>query len=148
MALEAAAIEGFALTDGGRDVSDPLRLVVDSDGSAVLDWEPLIFTLLGKSSLGAPPSLLAAQFHAALADGILAAARHAEVPRVALTGGCFQNRLLTELSTARLRSAGFEPLLHGSVPPNDGGIGLGQVLVAAERLKHLHRGTESRSGLG
>lgn len=66
-------------------------------------------------------------------------ALHAGARRVALTGGCFQNRLLTELAVERLETGGFEVLLHGAVPPNDGGIGVGQVLVAAERLKHLHR---------
>ncbi|HEY3350472.1 MAG TPA: carbamoyltransferase HypF [Thermoanaerobaculia bacterium] len=140
MALEAAAFEARGGAESGGHIPDPLRLIVAPDGSAVLDWEPLIFDLLRKSSLGLPPSLLAAQFHAALADGILAAAIHAGTRRVALTGGCFQNKLLTELAVARLQAEGFEVLLHGAVPPNDGGIGVGQVLVAAERLKHLHRG--------
>jgi hydrogenase maturation protein HypF len=53
---------------------------------------------------------------------------------VALSGGCFQNRLLTELTTRALRERGFEVLLHRQVPPNDGGISLGQVAVAAARL--------------
>jgi len=52
-------------------------------------------------------------------------------PRVALTGGCFQNRLLTERTAQRLSKAGFTVLLHRQVPPNDGGISLGQVMVAA-----------------
>jgi hydrogenase maturation protein HypF len=116
-----------------------LPLTVSPDGSAVLDWEPLVSYLLRDLSLGVPAPVLAAQFHASLADGILAVARHAGARRVALTGGCFQNRLLTELAAARLKAAGFEVLLHGAVPPNDGGLGLGQVLVAAARLKHLHR---------
>jgi len=136
MALEAAALDAH-LPD--RAEALPLPLAVTPEGSAVLDWEPLVLDLLRKSSVGASPSLLAAQFHASLADGILAVARHAGAPRVALTGGCFQNRLLTELAAARLKAAGFEVLLHGAVPPNDGGLGLGQVLVAASRLKHLHR---------
>jgi hydrogenase maturation protein HypF len=54
---------------------------------------------------------------------------------VALTGGCFQNRLLTERAAQRLREAGFEVLLHRQVPTNDGGISLGQVAVAAAQLK-------------
>jgi hydrogenase maturation protein HypF len=138
MALEAAALA--ALGEAERaPLFFSLPLTVSPDGSAVLDWEPLVSYLLRRSSLGVSPSLLAADFHASLADGILAVARHAGARRVALTGGCFQNRLLTELAAARLKAAGFEVLLHGAVPPNDGGLGLGQVLVAAARLKHLHR---------
>jgi hydrogenase maturation protein HypF len=55
-------------------------------------------------------------------------------PKVALTGGCFQNRLLTERASQRLREAGFDVLLHRQVPPNDGGISLGQIAVAAARI--------------
>jgi hydrogenase maturation protein HypF len=139
MALEAAAFEARGKAEESERPPRSLPLVVASEGPAVLDWEPLVSYLLRDLSLGVPAPVLAAQFHAALADGILAAARHAGERRVALTGGCFQNKLLTELAAVRLTAAGFEVLLHGSVPPNDGGIGLGQVLVAAERLKHLHR---------
>ena len=138
MALEAAAFEAWGEAETGRlPCSFPLN--VSADGPAVLDWEPFVSYLLRDLSLGVPAPVLAARFHATLADGILAAARHAGVRRVALTGGCFQNRLLTELTVARLEANGFEVLLHGAVPPNDGGIGVGQVLIAAERLKHLHR---------
>src|SRR5262249_57461728 len=52
----------------------------------------------------------------------------------ALSGGCFQNRLLTEELVHLLRSAGFSILLHAEVPPNDGGLALGQAAVAAARL--------------
>ena len=55
--------------------------------------------------------------------------------RVALTGGCFQNRLLTERAAQRLGEAGFQVLLHRQVPPNDGGISLGQIAVAAAQLE-------------
>jgi hydrogenase maturation protein HypF len=68
----------------------------------------------------------------------VAVARHVAEPRVALSGGCFQNRLLTERTAQRLEAAGFEVLLHRQVPPNDGGISLGQVAVAAAWLE---RGT-------
>ena len=136
MALEAAALDAH-LPDPAEAL--PLPLAVTPEGSAILDWEPLVLALLRNLSLGVPSSLLAAQFHAALADGIAAVAAHAGARRVALTGGCFQNKLLTELTAHRLEAAGFEVLLHGAVPPNDGGIGLGQVVVAAAALKHLHR---------
>jgi hydrogenase maturation protein HypF len=51
-----------------------------------------------------------------------------------LSGGCFQNRLLLTQSAAGLRRRGFEPLLHRRVPPNDGGVCLGQIGVAAAVL--------------
>jgi hydrogenase maturation protein HypF len=138
MALEAAALAAQGEAEVGPP-SGSLPLIAPHGGPAILDWEPLVSYLLGESPLGVSPSALAARFHAALAEGILAVARHAGARRVALTGGCFQNRLLTELTVARLEAGGFETLLHGAVPPNDGGIAVGQVLVAAAALKHLHR---------
>jgi hydrogenase maturation protein HypF len=47
-----------------------------------------------------------------------------------LSGGCFQNRYLTERTVRRLRAEGFQPYWHQHVPPNDGGIALGQVVAA------------------
>ena len=61
-------------------------------------------------------------------------ARRVGEPRVALSGGCFQNRLLTAAALRGLEGAGFEVLLHRRVPANDGGISLGQIAVAAARL--------------
>jgi len=55
---------------------------------------------------------------------------------VVLSGGCFQNRYLTERTVARLRAENFSPYWHQRVPPNDGGIALGQV-VAARRAENL-----------
>jgi hydrogenase maturation protein HypF len=55
--------------------------------------------------------------------------------KVALSGGCFQNRLLTELAIARLEAAGIKVYWHQRVPPNDGGIALGQVMAAARQMR-------------
>jgi hydrogenase maturation protein HypF len=74
---------------------------------------------------------MAAKFHNTLVEMIVAVARRVGEERVALTGGCFQNRYLTERTIQRLREAGFEPAWHRQVPPNDGGIALGQALAAA-----------------
>ena len=54
-----------------------------------------------------------------------------------MSGGVFQNRLLTELCVKQLRADGFRVLLHSMVPPNDGGIALGQALAATAKLNHI-----------
>jgi len=57
-----------------------------------------------------------------------------DVHVIGLTGGCYQNKLLTEKTAFLLRQAGFEVLLHAAVPPNDGGIALGQAAAALARV--------------
>jgi hydrogenase maturation protein HypF len=68
---------------------------------------------------------------------------HPGVP-VVLSGGCFQNRLLTELTLARLQAAGVQVYWHQRVPPNDGGIALGQVVAAARQLRFEEDAKEQR----
>jgi hydrogenase maturation protein HypF len=77
---------------------------------------------------------IAAAFHESLADAFVRACAAADEPRtVVLTGGCLQNvRLLASLASG-LRRAGFRVLSHRQVPPNDGGISIGQAAVAAAR---------------
>jgi hydrogenase maturation protein HypF len=70
----------------------------------------------------------------AVATGCRRIRELSDVRTVALSGGCFQNRRLTERSLALLRADGFDVLLHRRVPPNDGGVSLGQAAVAAARL--------------
>ena len=101
---------------------------------SVLDWQPLVEAILADLRHGVDRGIISARFHNALVDAMIAVARGVGQPRVALTGGCFQNRLLTERAADRLERAGFEVLLHRLVPPNDGGISLGQVAVAAAQL--------------
>jgi hydrogenase maturation protein HypF len=81
---------------------------------------------------------MAARFHNAAVAGMVAVAQAAGEPVVALSGGCFQNRRLTEQAAARLRQTGFTVLLHRQVPPNDGCISLGQVAVAASKIQSLN----------
>jgi hydrogenase maturation protein HypF len=66
-----------------------------------------------------------------MAEMIVAVARRAGQERVALSGGCFQNRYLTERTVKRLRAEGFRPYWHQRIPPNDGGIALGQILAGS-----------------
>ena len=63
--------------------------------------------------------------------------KHVGEQRVVLTGGCFQNRYLTERAVRRLQAEGFQPYWHQRVPPNDGGIALGQVVAALAQLSGI-----------
>src|SRR6185503_5820816 len=65
--------------------------------------------------------------HNTLAATVVSMARLHEEPAVVLSGGCFQNRRLTERVVTALRRAGFRPYWHQRIPPNDGGIALGQI---------------------
>jgi len=97
---------------------------------SLLDWEPLLRVLLDDLRGAVPISRVSAKFHNALAAGMVAVARHVGVERVVLSGGCFQNRVLAERAIEALEAAGFAVFRHLRVPPNDGGIALGQAVAA------------------
>ncbi len=78
---------------------------------------------------------VATRFHNMLVEIILAIARRIGQQQVILTGGCFQNRYLTEKAVQRLRKAGFIPHFHQHIPPNDGGIALGQIMAVLRKEK-------------
>jgi len=99
-----------------------------NDQPFVLDWGSLLNALLSDIQNGVEAALLAARFHSALVQAILAVSHKAGIERVVLSGGCFQNRLLTEATISTLQGNGFRPYWHQRVPPNDGGISLGQVM--------------------
>ena len=99
-----------------------------------VDWRPVMVAILADVKKGVPPGLVAGRFHRTLARMAAAVAEWAGLPRVGLTGGCFQNAALTHLAGEELRRRGFEVLTHALVPPNDGGLSAGQALVAASRL--------------
>ncbi len=111
---------------GPRGIDAPERMA---------DWEPAILAIVDDLGRGVPASAIAACFHATMAEVIVDVARWAGEERVVLSGGCFQNRVLTERAVARLRAEGFRPYWHQRVPPNDGGIAVGQIAVALARRK-------------
>lgn len=101
--------------------------------SAYADWGPLIHALLEDLDGGASRSVVARRFHNTLAGLILAVAQQCEIPNVVLTGGVFQNDLLTATASTLLRANQFSVFTHQRVPPNDGGISLGQAVLAGSR---------------
>lgn len=133
LAVEAAA--GAALRGIAPVLPLPLG-VLPAGGAAAceLDWRPLLDTLLTERKGGAAGGTLAAAFHHALVGGIVTMAQAAGAGTVALTGGCFQNILLLDLTVEALRTAGFEVLTHRELPPNDGNIAAGQALGALWNL--------------
>lgn len=110
----------------------PLPLIAHH-ASLVLDWSPLIGAVLADVRQGVSVGLISATFHNALAEAVVEVAKKFHVPRIALSGGCFQNRYLLERTITRLREENFLPYWHQRVPTNDGGIALGQC-VATRRL--------------
>ena len=94
------------------------------------DWGPLISAVMADKIAGVPVPRIAAKFHNALVQWILEVAAGAKLKQVVLSGGVFQNRYLTEHAAAALESRGFEVHTHQRVPPNDGGIALGQAVMS------------------
>jgi hydrogenase maturation protein HypF len=129
---QAAMELEFALDGIETDEHYNLSLVT-RHSSLVLDWSPMIEAILVDVQQGVSVGIISAKFHNALAEGIVAVAKRAGQNRVVLSGGCFQNRYLTERAVRRLQAKGFRPYWHQRVPPNDGGIALGQVVAALRR---------------
>lgn len=104
----------------------------------MVDWRPMVADTLRDMKQGVPIARVAAAIHSALAEAILLVAQRSGVQRVALSGGCFQNRALLEATDGLLECHGLRTYWNQQVPPNDGGLALGQVIAAA-RLKENER---------
>jgi hydrogenase maturation protein HypF len=122
MALEFAA---------DHDCEEAYPFPLTGEEPAVADWEPMIRAILADRTAGVPLGRVSARFHNALAELAVSIARRWSGRQVVLSGGCFQNALLARRVRGRLIDAGFEVYTHGQVPPNDGGVALGQAAIAA-----------------
>jgi hydrogenase maturation protein HypF len=127
-AMELEFVASRAQTD------DTYPIAVRGERPFQLDWQAMVQAILSDVWAGVPVGLISAKFHNALAAGIVEIARRIGLPRVVLSGGCFQNRRLLENAVTRLRAENFEPFWHRSVPPNDGGIALGQIVAARKNI--------------
>lgn len=103
------------------------------DGEEVGDWGPLIEAVRADAAARVAPALISARFHNALVRWLVRVAERAGAGQVVLSGGCFQNSYLVERAAAALEARGLSVYTHQRVPPNDGGIALGQAVLAAWR---------------
>lgn len=124
-AATASAGPPYAFSISGEPAAGPVQL----------DPTPVLGAAVADVRAGVPAGTVAARFHGAVADAVVALAallRERGGPdTVALSGGVFLNALLTELCARGLRAAGFRVLRHRTVPPSDAGLALGQLAVAA-----------------
>jgi hydrogenase maturation protein HypF len=127
-----AAMELEFATDGvPADGGYTIDLIHSRGGCMVVDWRAMVRAIIADVENGVATGLISTRFHNAMAEAVVGVARAANEERVLLTGGCFQNKYLTERAVARLEAAGFKPYWHQRIPPNDGGIALGQLAAAA-----------------
>jgi len=121
-----AAIELEMIACAGIDAA--YRYEISDDE---IDFRPTIEAIVHDAIGGVDSSVISAKFHNTVAAVIVAVCRKIGEPnRVCLSGGTFQNMYLLERTTRLLREAGFDVYLHAKVPPNDGGIALGQAVIA------------------
>lgn len=137
MRLEAAASQAR----GAARAAEALPQHRDAAGLLRLDWAPLLTDWLAPGEGAAERAL---RFHATLAATIVAVAaaqrRESGIGRVGLTGGVFQNALLTRLAHEQLQQAGFEVCLAQQVPCNDGGLAHGQIIELIGRQHRARQG--------
>jgi hydrogenase maturation protein HypF len=133
-----AAIELEAAAEG----SEPAGLypfeVSPGIGTFTVDFRLMISAILRDVAAGQLPSVMARRFNdtlaAATAEACRLIGRESGVTQVVLSGGVFQNKLLTEKAYELLVKEGFQVFTHRLVPPNDGGLALGQAVIAGQQV--------------
>ncbi len=146
---QAAMELEFAISDSESAGEYPINIVSDHEHESFnadrllyewrplyrVDWGPMVLSLLEDMEENVAPGVVALKFHKALASAICRVARLSEMKQIVLTGGCFQNKTLTELAVGKLRLEGLRTFWHQRVPPNDGGLALGQIAAASWQMK-------------
>jgi len=131
---QAAMELEFAIGKNRCDDSYPFEIKQNNDIN-IIDWEQTIRYIINDVNKPISTGLISAKFHNTMAEIMVEMAHKAGIERVALSGGCFQNKYLTERAITRLNDAGFRPYTHQRIPPNDGGIALGQIMAAGRQRK-------------
>ncbi|MCX7012568.1 MAG: carbamoyltransferase HypF, partial [Candidatus Sumerlaeota bacterium] len=130
--VRSATFRSYETPEEPYDLKVALRTQGDAEPWRI-DWAEMIEGVLADLRRGEPVGRIAARFHNTLAIIIVEIARQMGERRVALTGGCFQNRRLLESTVQSLRAEGFQVFWPQRLPCNDGGIAAGQIWAAARR---------------
>jgi hydrogenase maturation protein HypF len=129
-----AAMHLEALAAGAADDGDAYAFTVDDAEPMRIGWQPVVGAVVADVLVGVPPDRIAARFHVAVVRMIAEVCTRLRAAggnaTVGLTGGVFQNALLVQMAIDELHQAGFEVLVHQRVPANDGGLALGQAVLA------------------
>jgi hydrogenase maturation protein HypF len=133
-----AAIElEMAVSESEDKTGYPLELVPDA-GSWIIGTRPLFEALLDDLDRNLPVGAISRRFHNGLVEGFVQLAtllrKRTALQRVCLSGGTFHNIYLSQRLETRLSGAGFEVFTQKEVPSGDGGLSLGQALVAATKF--------------
>lgn len=135
---QAAMELEFAAT--GVDTEERYEFALHpTESHLVVDWGVTVEELLADVGRQVGRSMISAKLHNTLAASILGVAQATGQDRVVLTGGCFQNKLLTERTVALLTRNGIRPYWHQRIPPNDGGIAPGQLSAYARQRQAVDR---------
>jgi len=105
----------------------------------LIDWRPMVKAVLDDIGKGGTAAVIGRRFHNSLAAVILKVAQHYRIKQLLLSGGCFQNSLLIELSTALLQKQGIEVLWQKKLPANDASISVGQIRAVYAASMHKKR---------
>jgi hydrogenase maturation protein HypF len=117
-------------------LSYPFTLKPNSKSEPIIiQWQPLLISVLQDLKEALPISQIAAKFHHTLVEIAIAIAHQVGIQQVVLTGGCFQNAYLLEATVSKLKAEKFVPYWPQNVPPNDGGLALGQVVATLRAIK-------------
>jgi len=140
-----AAMELEGMAGGNQGEVLPFETERDGEGCCILDFKPAVRAIAEGIVAGKDRGGLAASFHRTVERALCRMSEEARsgsgLNRVVLSGGCFQNRILHDGCVRELARSGFEVFSHRRLPPNDGGISLGQAVVAAARKKKGMRGS-------
>jgi hydrogenase maturation protein HypF len=132
-----AAIELEQIATDGVDEAYPFA--IDDSEPWQIDTRLVIDSIVADVKRNKPAAHISAFFHNAIAEMVVEVCRRIRssdsLRSVCLSGGTFQNMYLLKRAVAGLRAAGFEVFVHAEIPPNDGGISLGQAVIANERLR-------------